>query len=71
MVLSFRNDEIGSEHPLHPVIGDLPATKVHRVGLQPLTRGIADLAHPDRIDIDRLLAITSGNPFFVTEGNCR
>lgn len=68
MVLSFRNDEIGSEHPLHQVIGDLPAAKVHRVGLQPLTRdGIADIAHPDRIDIDRLLAITSGNPFFVTE----
>ncbi|MCK9488120.1 MAG: AAA family ATPase [Xanthomonadales bacterium] len=68
MVLSFRNDEIGSEHPLHQVIGDLPAAKVHRVGLQPLTRdGIADIAHPDRIDLDRLLAITSGNPFFVTE----
>lgn len=68
MVLSFRNDEIDPEHPLHQVIGDLPAAKVHRVGLQPLSRdGIADIARNERVDIDRLLAITSGNPFFVTE----
>lgn len=68
VVLSFRTDEGGEGSPLSQVLGDLPATSVARIALEPLSLdGVARLARaagkPDR----ELHRVTSGNPFFVTE----
>ncbi len=68
LLLSVRDDEVDTEHPLLQVLGDLaPATVVH-IALAPLSpSGVAQLAQSSgRSDAD-LHRITAGNPFFVTE----
>ena len=68
LVLSFRTDEVGADHPLAQVLGDLPSAAATRVTLPPLSpEGVATLAEQaGRSDAD-LHRITAGNPFFVTE----
>lgn len=68
LLLSFRNDELGPEHPLRRVLTDLPPWSVTRVALQPLSAAaVAELAaRADRPDAG-LHAATGGNPFYVTE----
>jgi DNA-binding CsgD family transcriptional regulator/tetratricopeptide (TPR) repeat protein len=69
VVVTYRDDEVGPEHPLGTVIGDLATARwVHRLELPALTReAVATLARPQGIDPDRLHQTTGGNPFFVTE----
>jgi DNA-binding CsgD family transcriptional regulator len=68
LVLSLRSDEIGPDHPLAQVLGDLPVEATTRISLQPLSpEAIASLARKaghSGVDLHR---ITAGNPFFVTE----
>lgn len=68
LVLSLRSDEVGADHPLPQVLGDLPAGSVTRITLQPLSaRAVTTLAEQTgRASVD-LYRITEGNPFFVTE----
>lgn len=68
VVLSLRSDEVGADHPLPHVLGDLPAGSVTRITLQPLSASaVTALAEPTgRASVD-LYRITEGNPFFVTE----
>jgi len=68
LVLSLRTDEVGAEHPLAQVLGDLPPATVMRITLPPLSPdAVATLAREaGRPDTD-LHRVTSGNPFFVTE----
>jgi DNA-binding CsgD family transcriptional regulator/tetratricopeptide (TPR) repeat protein len=68
LVLSYRGDEVGALHPLTQVLGELPAANTDALDLQPL--GFDALAKLSGFDADRtseLLAVTGGNPFFVTE----
>lgn len=72
LVISYRDDEVNPRHPLCSVVGDLPATLVRRVPLEPLSAAaVASLvdAAAGRAagDAARLHEITGGNPFFVTE----
>jgi DNA-binding CsgD family transcriptional regulator/tetratricopeptide (TPR) repeat protein len=69
VVISFRDDELGTLHPLHTVIGDLPARYVYRLQVPALTRtAVATLARmAGRSSAGHLHDITGGNPFFVTE----
>lgn len=68
IVMSFRDDEVDSKHPLHQVIGDLPQSHVHRLPLTPLSRqGVAQIDTDHFFEPEKLLEITGGNPFFVTE----
>lgn len=68
LVLSFRSEELDSEHPLTQVLGDLPAAQTMRLTLEPLSRaGVAQLAAQASFPAERLFEITAGNPFFVTE----
>lgn len=68
LVLSYRDDEAPAGHPLRQAIGDLPQSSVHRLQIPPLTRdGVVRMDARKSIDPDRLLEITGGNPFFVTE----
>jgi DNA-binding CsgD family transcriptional regulator len=68
LLLSLREDEVGAEHPLIQVIGDLAPSTVVRIVLPPLSPGaVMKLARlGGRADID-LHPITAGNPFFITE----
>ena len=68
LVLSMRNDEIGVDHPLTQVLGDLPSAAVTRLTLQPLSPdGVAMLAKQAGRSSRDLHRVTAGNPFFVTE----
>jgi DNA-binding CsgD family transcriptional regulator/tetratricopeptide (TPR) repeat protein len=68
LVLTFRNDEVTSDHPLSQVLGDLPSHVTHRIVLEPLSgQAVASLARATGRTAADLHAITGGNPFFVTE----
>jgi DNA-binding CsgD family transcriptional regulator/tetratricopeptide (TPR) repeat protein len=68
LILTYRDDELGKEHPLRLVLGELPARDVTRLRLLPLSEGaVAALARQAHRPPGRLHAIAGGNPFFVTE----
>ena len=68
LVLSVRSDELGADHPLTYVLGDLPTPSVARITLEPLSPGAVTVLaeQAGRADAD-LYRITEGNPFFVSE----
>ncbi len=70
VVATFRDDEIGPDHPLRPVLGDLASSRdwVRRLKLPPLSeRALEVLAGDREVDVVDLHRITGGNAFFVTE----
>ncbi len=68
LVMSFRDDEISSDHPLTQVLGELPSSCTHRIELLPLSReGVNALGASFGQVGDEIYQITGGNPFFVTE----
>jgi DNA-binding CsgD family transcriptional regulator/tetratricopeptide (TPR) repeat protein len=68
VVLTFREDEVGANHPLRTVLGDLPSRSATRVLLAPLSpAGVAELARRAERPAHGLYEATGGNPFFVTE----
>lgn len=68
LIMSLRDDELDADHPLNNVLGDLPPAHVTRIALQPLTReGVLQMQPHESIDVDDLLKVTDGNPFFVSE----
>jgi len=68
LLLSYRDDEIGPEHPLRQVLGDLPTSHLTRMVLQPLSASaVADMAARAGRSANGLHAATGGNPFYVTE----
>lgn len=68
LVLSMRSDEIGIDHPLTHVLGDLPSAAVTRLTLKPLSpEGVAMLAEQAGRPSADLHRITAGNPFFISE----
>jgi hypothetical protein len=38
LIITYRDDEVGPEHPLRLVLGDLPRSSVRRLRLPALTR---------------------------------
>ena len=68
LVLSYRDDELPPEHPLHVVVAGLPPQATQRLALAPLSaRGVERLARHAGRSARGLHALTQGNPFFVTE----
>lgn len=68
LVLTYREDEISTDHPLRGVLGVLPANHVRRIRPRALSyASVAQLATGTDLDPRHLLAVTAGNPFFVTE----
>jgi len=68
LLASYRDDEIGANHPLHHVIGDLPGNATTRVipaALSP--KAIARIGRIDLADARKIHRTTNGNPFFVQE----
>jgi DNA-binding CsgD family transcriptional regulator len=68
LAVTYRDDEVGSRHPLRFVIGDLPHANVRRMLLSPLSESaVAQLANRAERPSKGLHSITGGNPLFVTE----
>lgn len=68
-VITYRDDELGPDHPLRLMLGDLASSGVApRMTLSPLSReGVAQLAGGSGRDLDELYQLTGGNPFFVNQ----
>jgi DNA-binding CsgD family transcriptional regulator/tetratricopeptide (TPR) repeat protein len=68
-IVTYRDDEIGADHPLRLVLGDLAtAPAVHRISLRPLSEAAVErMASGSGRDATTLYRLTGGNPFFVTE----
>lgn len=68
LVITYRDDEVGTRHPLRFVIGDLPRTCTRRMALSPLSElAVAKLARQAGRPSASLHSVTGGNPLFVTE----
>ena len=69
LLVSHRDDEIGPQHPLAALLGDLATcAAVTRIGLDPLgAASVAELAGGSGFNAAALYRLTGGNPFFVTE----
>ena len=68
LVLTYRDDELGDDHPLRRVLGALASQEVPRLVLAPLSAGaVQELSGGRGADTGAVLAATAGNPFFVTE----
>lgn len=68
LVATYRDDEVGSRHPLRFVIGDLPRASTHRISLSSLSEAaVAQLATRAGRSAKSLHNNTGGNPLFVTE----
>ncbi len=66
-IITYRDDELGRDHPLTRILGDLPNDQLHRIGLKPLSmESVKQMASGD-VDPTSLMQITGGNPFFVSE----
>jgi DNA-binding CsgD family transcriptional regulator/tetratricopeptide (TPR) repeat protein len=66
LIATYRDDELGQQHPLRIVLGDVEAAR--RITLMPLTEdGVRALAEDSSVDPGQLHRRTGGNPFFVTE----
>jgi DNA-binding CsgD family transcriptional regulator len=68
-VVTYRDDEIGPNHPLRLVLGDLAtASTVHRIGVLPLSpEAVQCMAAASQRDATDLHRLTGGNPFFLSE----
>jgi predicted ATPase/DNA-binding CsgD family transcriptional regulator len=66
---TYRDDELGRTHPLRILLGDLAtAGATSRLRVECLSRsGVSRLAEGSDVDPDALYALTSGNPFYITE----
>ncbi|MEV0898578.1 AAA family ATPase [Actinoplanes sp. NPDC049802] len=68
LVATYRDDEIGAGHPLHGLLGLAANTPMRRLPLARLSAGAVHRLVGDRgLDPGEVFAVTSGNPFFVTE----
>ncbi len=66
LIITYRDDEIGSEHPLRFVLGDIPSQNLVRIKLPVLSENTVDeLA--DVHGLKNLFKITGGNPFLISE----
>jgi predicted ATPase len=68
LILSYRDDEMSSQHPLHFLLGDLPPHLSTRIPIPRLSKTTVErLARKAGRHPKGLYQVTSGNPFFVSE----
>ncbi|HEU4806734.1 MAG TPA: AAA family ATPase, partial [Homoserinimonas sp.] len=68
VVVTFRSDEVTARHPLQGALGRLAGSPQRRVPVPPLTlAAVTELAAGSDTDAERLLQVTGGNAFYVTE----
>ncbi|MEJ2616077.1 MAG: AAA family ATPase, partial [Ignavibacteriaceae bacterium] len=65
-IITYRDDEIGPEHPLRFVLGDISSKNLNKFKLTALSeKTVNELANSN--GIKNLFQITWGNPFLITE----
>lgn len=68
LIVTYRDEELGRDHPLRLVLGDLPPRGVTRLRLPLLSEAaVALLAQQAGCSADSLYLVTGGNPFFLHE----
>jgi predicted ATPase len=69
MILTYRDDEIGLEHPLRILLGEIaPSHTLYRIPVTSFSKdAVHKLAKNQDVDLIELHRLTNGNPFFVTE----
>jgi DNA-binding CsgD family transcriptional regulator/tetratricopeptide (TPR) repeat protein len=68
LVISYREEELGADHPLWRVVGGLAGSAVVRLELPALSdAAVAMLAAEAGVDPAPVAAAAAGNPFLVTE----
>ncbi len=69
LIVTYRDDEIGPNHPLQRVLGDLAtAPGYRRLSLHPLSAdAVRRLSGDSGLDPIELHRQTGGNPFYITE----
>ena len=68
LVVTFRDDEMGVNHPLRLVLGELPHNLCQRIKLEPISaKSVTNMAISQGYLGSDIFEITGGNPFFVTE----
>jgi DNA-binding CsgD family transcriptional regulator/tetratricopeptide (TPR) repeat protein len=68
LLVTYRDDEVGPDHPLRGVLGALPQEVVHRARPEPLSEAaVAELARRAGRPATGLRELTGGNPLLVTE----
>jgi DNA-binding CsgD family transcriptional regulator/tetratricopeptide (TPR) repeat protein len=68
LIVTYRDDEVGADHPLRGVLAALPLGVVDRVRPRPLSEAaVAELARRAGRPAAGLRALTGGNPLLVTE----
>ena len=68
LLLTYRDVEVDTDHPLRQIIGELPQQNVARMSLSPLSQhAVSSMIDSAAFDIDQVLALTGGNPLFVRE----
>ena len=68
LVVTYRSDEVGPDHPLRGVLAALPSAVVRRVPITPLSAGcVREQAGRVGRDGDSVYQLAGGNPLLVTE----
>lgn len=69
LICTYRDDEVGPDHPVRPVLGQLiPLGTTRRLAVGALSRdAVTRMAADQDVDLDQLYRLTDGNAFFVTE----
>lgn len=68
LILTYRDGEVDDDHPLRRVLGELPTELLVRLTLEPLSEhAVTTMVEGQGLDARRVLALTGGNPLFVTE----
>jgi len=69
VLVTYRDDEVGPDHPLRRVLGDLATQRAtRRMKLPPLSaEAVRALVGPLDADAAELHRVTGGNPFYVSE----
>jgi ATP/maltotriose-dependent transcriptional regulator MalT len=68
LLITYRDDEIDSDHHLHHLLGELPQNAVRWLHLPLLSEAaVREMARRSGRETEGVYARTGGNPFFVTE----
>lgn len=68
LILSFRDDELAERHPLRAMVTGPSDRPPLRLAPEPLSsQAVATLAAGSGYEPERLMSVTGGNPFYLTE----
>ncbi len=68
LFVTYRNDEVGPDHPLRGVLAALPHAVVRRVPIEPLSQHcVSEQARRSGRDGESVYQLAGGNPLLVTE----